>query len=107
MAHTLRLAGTFVFDSTAPYPDVPVEVVSEWSVDVGTTSGKANKAFVYETDSIAASGTLDLDLSSVPGPSSMFSPEYLHALVVKCITPGGKGALTPHATNGWTGAGSG
>ena len=107
MAHALRLTGVFLFDAAAPYADIPVPVESEWSVDVGTSSTKANKAFVYETDSIAASGTLDMDLSSVLGPTgSAFSPEYLLALVVKCITPGGKGTLTPHATNGWTGLGS-
>lgn len=106
MGHNLRLAGTFLYDSAAPFPDVAVPFQTEWNVDLGSTSGKANRAFVYLTDAIAASGTLDIDLSQMSGPAGTFAPEYLHAAIVWCVTPGGKGTLTKNGTNGWTGMGT-
>ena len=106
MGHFLRLAGTFLFDSTAPFPDVPVSFDREWSVDSGSTTGKANKVFTYQTNSIAAAGTFDVDLTALFGPSGEFAPNYVASFIGWCITPGGTGTLTKHATNGWTGLGS-
>jgi len=105
MGHQLRLTGTFLFDSTAPFPDVAIPFEREWRVDSGSTSGKANKVFTVDF-TVAASGTQDMNLGQLYGPSGEFTPDYVAAFAIWCVTPGGKGTLTPHATNGWTGLGS-
>ena len=105
MGHVLRLSGTFLYDSTSPFPDVPIAIEREWRVDSGSTSGKANKVFVQDI-TLAASATQDMNLAQLYGPSGEFAPEYLVSFVIWSVTAGGKGTLTPHATNGWTGFGS-
>ena len=54
MGHNLRLSGTFLFDSVAPYPDVPVDIAMDWSLASGAGAGQANRAFSFETPDVAA-----------------------------------------------------
>ena len=105
MGHELRVSGTFLYDCTAPFADIAVPLQRDWSLASGSTSGTANKAFVGDV-TLAAAATRDINLAQIMGPSGEFTPDYVAALAVWCVTPGGKGTLTPHGTNGWTGLGS-
>lgn len=104
--HSLRVSGNWVYDLSAPYQDLPVQIASDWSLDIGSAAGQANRALKL-TVTLAASATVDLDLASQLSPSGgAITPNQLHALYGRAVTPAGKGTVTPHATNGWTGFGS-
>jgi hypothetical protein len=105
MGHELRVSGTFLYDCTAPFADIAVPLQRDWSLASGSTSGTANKVFVGDV-TLAAAATRDINLAQIVGPAGEFTPDYVAAFAIWCVTPAGKGTLTPHATNGWTGLGS-
>lgn len=110
MSHKIHLGGTFFHRTSSNYPAIPVELDVDGGFTVGAygtaADGSPNLAVKYSV-TLAAAATQNIDLFGLNDAlGQSIEAAELHALVIVCTTPAGKGTITKGASDGFTGFGS-